>query len=248
MDAISRGFAELVDRRDEIACLKYIGKYNTFYNSQYYNYSMNMLQRVCEVRLNKVAIALIDKNCDLTYQGEMGQTALIYAYNSGLQDVVTHIIDKSRDTVTRCIMMNDLSFYSSLSYSEMMYICAYNNKYSTTHIIKMIDRGYDIHYNNSDISLLTIAIQTNEQIVKKLIDIDVDYVEWFDTYCRKHNFKRQIYCNIRKYSHDRYDDYKGAVIAAMNDTSPTNALYQSFRNTYAVELVDIICDFILLRM
>ncbi|AYV79853.1 MAG: hypothetical protein Faunusvirus64_6, partial [Faunusvirus sp.] len=38
------------------------------------------------------------------------------------------------------------------------------------------------------------------------------------------------------------------IIDAMNDASPANVLYRSFHTTYAVELVDIICDFILLRM
>ncbi|AYV79850.1 MAG: hypothetical protein Faunusvirus64_3 [Faunusvirus sp.] len=51
-----------------------------------------------------------------------------------------------------------------------------------------------------------------------------------------------------KYCVDKRDAYKNKIIATMNDVSPTNMLYQSFHTTYAVELVDIICDFILLKM
>jgi hypothetical protein len=118
-------------------------------------------------------------------------------------------------------------------------------------VIRMIYRGYDIYHKN-DIgeSLFTRAIQyKTEEIVIKLIGIDTNFIDEFNTwYCDLWHTKDVFYYNIIKYCIDKYDGYKREIIMVMNDASPTNALYQSFHTTYAVQLVDVICDFILLRM
>ncbi|AYV79815.1 MAG: hypothetical protein Faunusvirus57_3 [Faunusvirus sp.] len=113
----------------------------------------------------------------------------------------------------------------------------------------MIDRGYDIYNKNKyRDSLLRIAIGQNMiQVVKKLADVHDDFADQFKC-CYKTLKKDDLYNNIIQYCDDKRDSYKHKIIATMNDASPTNALYQSFRNIYAVQLVDVICDFILLPM
>ncbi|AYV79368.1 MAG: hypothetical protein Faunusvirus11_7 [Faunusvirus sp.] len=232
-------FINLLWLQDEQKCLEYIDKYDDFYSAiSDIHPHKNMLQLACECRLKRVAIALIDKKCDLTHQTTAGYTALLYASIYGLTDVVTHIIDNSQDTVTR----------STSGVPDIIYLCCIKD---TNNVIKMIDKGYDI-YCKPGYSLFTTAISNeNECIVKKLIDIDLDFIDQFTTYCAKFDTQPVMYDNIAKYCCGKYDDYKREIIATMNDTSPTNksnALYQSFHTTYAVDLVDVICDFLISRI
>ena len=225
-------------------CLEYIDKYDDFCDAS--DGHQNMLMSACMYQSEPVAIALIDKKCDLTYQNKNGFTALMYASCYALKNVAMYIIDNMADTTTRKI-------YNGIS--EMMYICF--DPYVDC-VIRMIDRGYDIYYKTDDNETLftKTVFQQMEQVVKKLIDIDTNFIDEFSAlynnnppYVKdKFYIKDKFYDNIVKYCHDKYSDYKREIISAMNDTTPTNALYQSFRNTYAVELVDVICDFILLRI
>ncbi|AYV79420.1 MAG: hypothetical protein Faunusvirus13_13 [Faunusvirus sp.] len=237
-------FIKLIEARDEDKCIEYINKYNDFYNAIYYKHSiwditrrLNILMYVCECKLSRVAIALIDKKCDLTCQDYCGYTALMYANMFGLYDVVGHIINNSSDISTRYTDVSQIS--------EMMYLC--RDHINDTNIMKMIDMGYDIYYKNyNNESLLTEAIFYNStDIVKKLIDKDVDFIEEFKTYYGSYRVETSFNDTIIEHIYDRYNIYKDTIIAIMNDTSPTNMLYLSFHTTYAVQLVDIICDFLI---
>ncbi|AYV79587.1 MAG: hypothetical protein Faunusvirus25_5 [Faunusvirus sp.] len=114
----------------------------------------------------------------------------------------------------------------------------------------MIDYGYDIYYKNiSKESLFTVATHYRlTEIVQKLIDINTDFIEEFNILYHLDHVKDEFYNNIIKYCVDKRGIIKREIIATMDDASPTNALYQSFHTTYVVGVVDIICDFILLRM
>ncbi|AYV79716.1 MAG: hypothetical protein Faunusvirus42_1, partial [Faunusvirus sp.] len=218
-----------------------INKYDDFYNAKYLEgtYPLNMLQLACTKRLDQVAIALIDKKCDLTYHNNSGYTALIYAYVYELENVTAHIIDNIADITTRKITCN---------LSEMMYIC---DKKNINNVIKMIDRGYDIYCKSiMNMSLFTIAVhQQIEEIVKKLIDMDTDFVSQFNIqYIELVDKQHKFYNDIMKYCVDKRNTIKDTIIATMNDATSTNALYKSFHKTYAVVLVDVICDFILLKL
>ncbi|AYV79371.1 MAG: hypothetical protein Faunusvirus11_10 [Faunusvirus sp.] len=105
-------YIELLKTGDEDACIEHINKYNNFYNNinDAEPYS-NMLQITCMKKMQRAAIALIDKNCDLTDRDSDGHTALSYAASYRLRHVVDHIIDKLPDTKTRI---------SSGEQSEMM--------------------------------------------------------------------------------------------------------------------------------
>ncbi|AYV79718.1 MAG: hypothetical protein Faunusvirus42_3 [Faunusvirus sp.] len=241
-------FIKLVDTGNEYKCIKYINKYDDFYDTIYYEPGLaaeisNMLIYVCKRGLSRVAIALIDKNCDLTYQDNYGYTALMIASSYGLHDVVAYIINNQQDTTTRC------SEYG-YNHSEMIHLCHNTNPNGNdTNIIKMINRGYDIYYKSLDSSLFTAAIQCkNTNLAEKLIDIDINFVEEFKIYCEINKVDTNFYNTIVKYINNKHADYKDTIIATMNDASPANMLYQSFRNTYAVALVDVICDFILLKV
>ncbi|AYV79412.1 MAG: hypothetical protein Faunusvirus13_5 [Faunusvirus sp.] len=115
----------------------------------------------------------------------------------------------------------------------------------------MIERGYDIYYKtSSNSSLFTEAIShRSKEIVQKLLDIDTCFAYEFNArYSTPRYTKDDFYYDIAKYCRDKRDTYKREIIATMDDASPTNVLYQSFHTTYAIELVDIICDFILLQI
>ncbi|AYV79852.1 MAG: hypothetical protein Faunusvirus64_5 [Faunusvirus sp.] len=237
-------FIRLLGEYDEKSCLEHIDKYDDFYNVTYSGSDINMLQYACMYRLVNVAIALIDRKCDLTYEDNNGHSALIYASSYGLKTVVTHIINNRIEPASQ--------YKSTINkISEMMYL---TNGEDTNNVGNMIDKGYDVYYEYTDpfnrtISLLSTAIAKNNGcIIKKLIDIDIDFIEKFNKYCNKNEVNSNLYNYVKTYCVDKYDGYKNTIIAAMNDASPTNALYQSFRATYAVELVDVICDFILLKM
>ncbi|AYV79591.1 MAG: hypothetical protein Faunusvirus25_9 [Faunusvirus sp.] len=230
-------FIELVHTRDEDKCIEYIKKYNDFYNAIVGGYTgLNILQYVCSYNLNRVAMALIDQNCNLTYQNSCGSTAMMYASCNKLNDVVTHIIDKSMDIKTR----------TAYGVSEMMYIC---DQWDVENTIKMIDRGYDIYLKDgTNRTLFTRAIIRNlKKVVMKLIDIDTNFIDEFNiSYRNSGHIKDEFYRDIIKYCADKRASYKDTIIATMDDASPTNALYNSFHTTYAVGLVDVICDFIIL--
>ncbi|AYV79720.1 MAG: hypothetical protein Faunusvirus42_5 [Faunusvirus sp.] len=238
-------FLKLVETNDEDKCIEYINKYNDFYDAIYsldtYGgvVKRNILMYICINKLSRVAKALIDKKCDLTFQDEYEYTALMYASSYGLYDVVAYIIDNSLDMTTRC--------NHKLKLSEMMFLCYKRD--NNANIVKMIDKGYDIYYkNDGDESLFTEAINNGRnQVVKKLIDIDTDFINGFNTYYNK-RIKNAFYDDIMKYCAAKRDTIKCEIITTMNEASPTNALYQSFHTTYAVGLVDVICDFILLKV
>ncbi|AYV79594.1 MAG: hypothetical protein Faunusvirus25_12 [Faunusvirus sp.] len=237
-------FIDLVRACNETGCLEYIAKYDDFYDAIIDNGSRpNMLQMVCANKLSKVAVALIDRKCNLTYQNSYGFTALMYANCYELKDIVTYIIDKSMDCTTRITTYDELS--------EMMYLCDY--RHDVKNIIKMIDCGYNIYYKNKyHRSLFMVAIDNClEQVVKKLVDIDTCFIDefkqYYDTETDTDRFKNPKFdMTIMKYCVDKRDTIKREIITTMNYASPTNMLYQSFHTTYAVELVDVICDFILL--
>ncbi|AYV79848.1 MAG: hypothetical protein Faunusvirus64_1 [Faunusvirus sp.] len=233
-------FIRLIKTRDETGCLLYIAKYDDFYDAVVDDdEEENMLQLACIYRLDRVAIALINKKCDLIYQDKFDITALMTASHYGLKNIVAHIIDNLTDITTR---------KTCYGKSEIMYLCGTKDE---GNIIKMIDRGYDIYYKNDKYgSLFTEAIGYKlSKVIKKMIDIDTDFANQFNTqYSRsKYKIRSYFYNTIVKYINDKHDTYKHEIITTMNEASPTNALYQSFRNTYAVGLVDVICDFILLR-
>ncbi|AYV79592.1 MAG: hypothetical protein Faunusvirus25_10 [Faunusvirus sp.] len=233
-------FMKLVYTRDENRCIEYIKKYDDFYDTIVDGYTaQNILQFVCVRRLNRTAMALIDQNCDLTHQNAWGTTALMFASCHELNDVVIHIIDKLMNTETR---------NSAYGTSEMMYLC---NSKDVENVIKMIDRGYDIYYKNDmKGSLLTRAIiRKVEKVAMKLIDIDTNFIDEFNiSYHNLELTKDAFYYDIIKYCACKRDTIKREIIATMDDASPANALYQSFHTTYAVELVDVICDYIILHV
>ncbi|AYV79805.1 MAG: hypothetical protein Faunusvirus55_3 [Faunusvirus sp.] len=248
MEAKINEFICLVQKRNEHKCIDYINKYNDFYDAEFDNcFKASVLQTVCANELDQVAITLIDKKCNLTHQDISGFTPIMYASCYGLQNVVTHMIDNLADTATR---------KTNNGTSEMMYLCQGRD---VNNIIKMIDRGYDIYYENdsngeNESLWIRAIIWEIKGVVEKLIDIDIFFADKFNTKYRhkkdeftKYRHRRdEFYINILKYCSDKRDVYKHTIIATMNDASPTNALYQSFHTTYAVQLVDIICDFILL--
>ncbi|AYV79817.1 MAG: hypothetical protein Faunusvirus57_5 [Faunusvirus sp.] len=231
-------FIQLVEKRDEKACLEYIDKHDGF-NDIIVDDALqrNMLQFVCTRELDNVAMALIDKKCDLQHQNIYGYTALMYASWNKLKNVTAYIIDRYTDTATRV---------TNCGSSEMMYICRRDDIENT---IKMMECGYDIYYkNHKNETLFTLAVDRKLiPIMKKLIDIDTHFAQEFKTlHNDPHHEETGFDIDIMKYCHDKHDAYKREIIMLMNDASPTNALYQSFHTTYAVQLVDIICDFILL--
>ncbi|AYV79417.1 MAG: hypothetical protein Faunusvirus13_10 [Faunusvirus sp.] len=242
-------FMRLLNMGDENKCIEYINEYDDFYDTTYrtrYYGSVeeqNMLMHACDHRLSRVAKALIDKKCNLTYQDKSGYTALMTASTNNLCDVVTYIIDKLPDTTTRCLTYGH-------QYSEMMSLCCYSeNNNNDANVIKMIDRGYDIYYMTyHNQTLFRTAIEYKlENIVTKLIDKDDDFISQFKQYYDIQWWTEDgFYYNIAKYCTNKRDGVKREIIATMNDASPANMLYQSFHTTYAVQLVDIICDFILL--
>ena len=237
MEAHRDKFIGLVKACDETGCLECIAKYDDFYNAIAANYSgINMLQLACLYRLEHVALTLIDRKCDMRHRDNYGSTALMYAICYGLTNVVADIINKS-DVATRITLSGS---------SEMIYLSAYKDE---KNIIKMINRGYYIYYKNDrNESLFTEAIVYKlKEVMQKLIDIDTCFAEEFNILYRNMAYmKDEFYHNIIKYCVDKRASYKYTIIATMNDATPTNALYQSFHTTYAVQLVDIICDFILL--
>ncbi|AYV79806.1 MAG: hypothetical protein Faunusvirus55_4 [Faunusvirus sp.] len=245
VEAHRDAFMSLLRSEDNTGCIKYIDEHDDFYNMKFEEYGTNMLQWTCIYKRDKVAIALIDKKCDLTYKNGFNQTALSYALLHGQRNIAAHIIDNLQDTATRNITMH--GHYVS----ELMMLCNYDD---TNNVIKMIDKGHDIYYEtDSDKlyykSLFTIAlVMHNEVIAKKLIDIDTDFIIKFKYYNNVLTISQKMRNKIMKYCADKYDAYKHKIIDTMNSASPTNALYQSFHTTYAVQLVDIICDFILLRI
>ncbi|AYV79463.1 MAG: hypothetical protein Faunusvirus15_14 [Faunusvirus sp.] len=233
---IRDGFIKLAQTHDETACLEYINKYDNFANLICKNMS-NMLQIACDYKLTNVAFALIDKNCDLAYRDEYGSTALMDAHTSGLHTVVARIIDKIPDITTTTFGVKKIS--------EIMYLARYRT--DADNVIKMIDRGYDVYYKTvGGVSLLTIAVdKQSHKIIKRLIDLDTYFAEQFKKY---YNDKKSgfFYHTITRYCKSKRATYRDTIIAVMNDPSEHNILYQSFRKTYVVELIDIICDFLIL--
>ncbi|AYV79431.1 MAG: hypothetical protein Faunusvirus13_24 [Faunusvirus sp.] len=240
LEAKKYEFLKLVIESNEDKCIEYINRNDDFFNIIADNFEhSNMLQMTCMYKLNKVAIALIDKKCNLTYQDTNGWSAIIYATWYRLENIAEYIIDKVTDITTRSTVFG---------LSEMMYILRCGH---IKNVIKMINRGYNIyHKNNINNSIFTDAIDfRSNQVVKKLIDIDTNFIDEFNTIYHNPELKRdEFYYDITKYCADKRDGYKHKIIATMNDASPANALYQSFHTTYAVQLVDIICDFILLKI
>ncbi|AYV79462.1 MAG: hypothetical protein Faunusvirus15_13 [Faunusvirus sp.] len=241
MDVLFDGFRKLARQNDEIGCLKYIDKHDNFRNIIYDDTSI--LQYACDWRLKQVAFGLINRNCDLVFQDKrIHMTAMCHASNSGLISVVAYIIDKLPDTKTRYLFSGT---------SEMMYLC--NNNRNVNNILKMIKLGYDIYYKldrhiyntRTDKSLLTAAIDAKlEPIVKKLLDINNNFIAEFNAYYDVRSLKKdEFHDNIVNYYTKIL--YRQAIITEMNDVSATNMLYQSFRKIYAVDLVNIICDFII---
>ncbi|AYV79851.1 MAG: hypothetical protein Faunusvirus64_4 [Faunusvirus sp.] len=151
-------FVKLITTYKEQECLEYINKYDGFYSATDTNHNASMLQLACAHNADQLAIALIDKNCDLTHQNMFGHTALMYASWFKLNNVVTHIIDKLVDATTRV---------KSDGTSEMMYLCWSGD---ADNVVKMIDHGYDIYYKcHYKKTLFTEAIKHSlERVVKNL--------------------------------------------------------------------------------
>ncbi|AYV79421.1 MAG: hypothetical protein Faunusvirus13_14 [Faunusvirus sp.] len=231
-------FVRLARNNDKAGCLEYINLHDDFYDAMVNNYNWtDVLQEVCKYKLAEVATALIDKKCYLAHQDKWGYTAIMYACCNDLNDIVTYIIDKSTTIMTRS---------TDQGVSEIMYLCMCDDE---NNVMKMMDHGYDIyHKSHRNESLFTVAIKRNsKQIVKKLIDIDTDFIEQFNTLYHTHDRKKgDFYNDIAKYCVGKRNAYKHEIIATMNDASSTNMLYRSFHTTYAVQLVDIICDFLIL--
>jgi len=240
-------FVKLVREYEEQDCIEYIAKHDGFYNAVLdYDYGdvckSDMLQMVCMRGLNRVAIALINKKCDLIYQDMDGWSAIMCASYKGLHDVVKLLIDNITDHTTR------ISF---TGLSEIMHVCISNDVDNT---LKMIDCGYDIYYksninNTCYQSLFTVAIYHEvEKIVYRLLDTDICFADEFNIlYHNPTREKTEIYNNIMKYCQNIRNTYKQRIIATINDASSGNTLHYAFRNIYAIELVDIICDFIILK-
>ncbi|AYV79415.1 MAG: hypothetical protein Faunusvirus13_8 [Faunusvirus sp.] len=252
VDEIRDKFVESIYAGDQTKCLEYINKYDNFYDAvcdDRYRKRINMLQFTCIYKLRRVAFALINKNCDLTYQDYHGYTALMYAGLYEINDLVSYIIDKTTNVATRCVYTGSIRTVSS-GQSEMMFLLSSTNK---SNIVKMIDRGYDVYYKSADHgSLMTFAIYYGaETVIKKLIELDTYFADEFEqSYdASQHDYrdrKKDLYNRIMKYCNNKRAAYRETIITTMNDKSPTNALYKSFHTTYAVALVDIICDFIIL--
>ncbi|AYV79809.1 MAG: hypothetical protein Faunusvirus56_2 [Faunusvirus sp.] len=242
LDAIRDGFVELLKTHDETKCIKYIDKYDGFYNMTLSDSSISILQYVCIYNLPRVARKLIDKNANVTYQNICGYTAIMYAASH--DTTVAYIIDNCNDVSTRATV----DTYDPMS--EMMYLCGFDQ---SDNIIKMIERGYDVYYETPEkLSLLKIAIHHKDKlIIKKLIDIDTDFATKFIANYKIYtgiDAEREFYLTIVKYINNKYTDYRDMIVSVMNDESPDNMLYQSFSRTYAVELADIIRDFIILQV
>ncbi|AYV79501.1 MAG: hypothetical protein Faunusvirus18_6 [Faunusvirus sp.] len=247
------------------ACIQLINQYKTFYDT-YIDHNgyigINPLIGACIYDKADIAHLLIVNGCDLRRCNYNDENILIFACRydriSIVKDIIKtgHIdintrgeygqtplsimcIDNCLDIITEFLNnganVNCVNIYGD---TPLMYaVKRYGNEGT---IIELIRRGADVNILNksksSALSLLASFAQYNgDKYILLLIEAGAHFVDHIDN-IRKCKYTNVLNCIANK--------YKTAVIDTIDDMSSDNALYCSFRTTYAVGLVDIICGYV----
>ncbi|AYV79372.1 MAG: hypothetical protein Faunusvirus11_11 [Faunusvirus sp.] len=88
---------DLLERGKENECIKYIDKYNNFYNLKLHNYEWTVLMAACWYEAPQVALKLIELGADVNVKSRENSTALIIASKRENIDVVRKLINAGAD-------------------------------------------------------------------------------------------------------------------------------------------------------
>ncbi|AYV79080.1 MAG: hypothetical protein Faunusvirus2_27 [Faunusvirus sp.] len=172
-------------------------------------------------------IEYIDKHNDF-YNTIMGiWSPLTYACNYEKYKVVYKLLDVGADINL-----------SVAGWSPLMYASYLGNINLGTELLK---RGANINYKNSrGSSALSVAcVYGRLKFAAMLITAGADFIDlnFYNMYdlCHKNG---PIMQSIR-------DVYRKRILAVIDDDTCNNAMAASFRTTYAIELVDMISEFII---
>ncbi|AYV79252.1 MAG: hypothetical protein Faunusvirus6_30 [Faunusvirus sp.] len=128
----------------------------------------------------------------------------------------------------------DLTAIDQYGYNVLMSASRYNHEFIK--ILLENHKNIDINAKNCDnMSALAIAIYYDNLESAILL---ANYGA--DTDCQPYAGRINTYIQFRKIMHD---SYKKLIIEEIDD--PQSIIYRSFQTTYAIGLVDIICDFII---
>ncbi|AYV79379.1 MAG: hypothetical protein Faunusvirus11_18 [Faunusvirus sp.] len=171
-----------------------------------------------------------------------GFSALILACANGLELVAYKLIDRGAKVNIKC----------SSGHTPLSVAIRYGNMSQPqyTNLIRtLIKNGADVSTIQYEKSILLYALLkfVDREIVMMLIEAGADYVDAFDKIkqiklTRYNNIDDKYICELIEYIKDRY---RKQIILTIDDTSPDNQLFKSFRTTYVSGVINIITNFIL---
>ncbi|AYV79201.1 MAG: hypothetical protein Faunusvirus5_10 [Faunusvirus sp.] len=184
---------------------------------------ISVLIHACRDGFESGAELLIDSGANLDLQDNSGWTALIYACKDGLTYIVKKLIH------AKC----NMNLRGNYGWTALMHAC-YNNR---SDIAKyLLSNGCDATLQNRNGYTAMYYAYDLTDVIINMINLGVDFVNFIngDTYDNKNVMVRNHIFNIYK-----------KQITAVIDNDETNAIQMCFKKIYAIELVDIICEFIL---
>ncbi|AYV79083.1 MAG: hypothetical protein Faunusvirus2_30 [Faunusvirus sp.] len=154
---------------------------------------------------------------------------LTYACNYGHEQVAFKLMDVGADIN----LITD-------KWTPLMFACYKSN---VKIALELIRRGANINVktNDKNSAIILSCVKRNQSMVIMLIDAGAEFVDIIDNHIIGYYNRK-----VMKYIRDKYRLCILAVIDAEHtDTTVDNAMAACFRTTYAVELIDIISEFII---
>ncbi|AYV79003.1 MAG: fibronectin type 3 and ankyrin repeat domains protein 1-like [Faunusvirus sp.] len=210
-------------------------------------YGSTALMSACKYNSTTTAIRLINKHkCDKHMRDYKQQTALSIAIQYGSFDIARHLVVKHH--------IWELNIPDVNGDTPFMIAC---RRASYEFIAFMIYKGVDINIKNkANNSALSYAIDYQPEVCTLLLNHGADFIHVFETI---HNSKFKGSDKIRLCLKNKYRD---AIIHIINNNKTGfkkqfnklllfvkykkhHPLYVSFKKTYAVDIIDIICNYII---
>jgi len=227
---IAQTFANLLQKRtpgNTEKCIQHIDQYPKYYNSYYKNEY---------TEYNPVIVACIWNNIDVVTK-LLGKKIFLNAKSTFSGRAALHIAcqDLYTDIALKLIRAGaDVNITDSYDSTPLHYSCQVAVEYIA---IELIQHGADVNMvNQARYTPFEIACRNNvESLAIYMMDHGAKFYDYIDNPDINKCTKVQQYI---------YDKYRAGLISVINDVND-NPLKLSFQTTYAIGIIDIICDFII---
>ncbi|AYV79004.1 MAG: ankyrin-3-like [Faunusvirus sp.] len=210
---------------------------------------MNVLMVACRYNSLKTAYCLINNrtcNINIHIRNSIGQTALLIAIYYASYDIATYLITRYH--------VRELDIPNANGDTPLIIAC---KRPSRQIIANLLCRGVDVNIRNkAGYSALSYALCYQSAVCTLLLDHGVEFQHEFEDIADN----KATYCDeIRLCLKNKYRD---AIIHIINNNKTGfkkqfnklllfikykkhHPLYMSFKKTYAIDIIDIICDYII---